>query len=154
MSILLIVHSEHHGNTRKIAEAMNEVFNTHIVAPQEVTESLINDANIFGLGSGIYAGRHHTSIFDVIKKIPNCNKSYFVFSTHTLALVFFYHKLLCMKLNKKGLQFLGEFSSQGYATYGPLAMGGGMNKGRPNEKDLQDARNFARHIKTVDLSLQ
>jgi hypothetical protein len=42
---------------------------------------------------------------------------------------------------------VGDFSCNGWDTWGPLKLVGGTNKGRPNEQDLQEARVFARGLK-------
>jgi hypothetical protein len=47
----------------------------------------------------------------------------------------------------KGFTIIGEFSCKGFNTFGPLKLVGGINKGRPNESDLNKAENFARCLK-------
>jgi flavodoxin len=47
----------------------------------------------------------------------------------------------------RGFSITGEFSCKGWDTVGPLKLFGGINKGRPNEDDLEEARVFARGLK-------
>ena len=47
---------------------------------------------------------------------------------------------------KKGFRIIGEFSCKGYDTFGPLKFIGGINKGKPDEKDLKRAREFAKTL--------
>ncbi len=42
----------------------------------------------------------------------------------------------------KGCPVLGEFGCGGYDTFGPFKLVGGLAKGRPNERDLEQARAF------------
>ena len=42
----------------------------------------------------------------------------------------------------KGCPVLGEFGCRGYDTFGPFKLVGGIAKGRPNERDLEQARAF------------
>ena len=42
----------------------------------------------------------------------------------------------------KGGPVLGEFGCRGYDTFGPFKLVGGLAKGRPNERDLEQARAF------------
>lgn len=41
---------------------------------------------------------------------------------------------------------LGEFSCKGYDTFGPFKLVGGIAKGHPDERDLENARKFYREI--------
>ena len=41
---------------------------------------------------------------------------------------------------------VGEFSCRGFDTVGPFKLIGGVNKGRPDERDLENAKKFARGI--------
>ena len=50
------------------------------------------------------------------------------------------------RLLKKGFDIIGEFRCRGFADYGFLKIFGGTNKGRPNGKDLQEAKDFARKL--------
>jgi len=55
------------------------------------------------------------------------------------------------KLTEKGFDILGEFSCRGFNTYGPFRYIGGINKGRPDEKDFKKAEEFAKDLKDVVL---
>ena len=50
-------------------------------------------------------------------------------------------------LVNRGFSITGEFSCNGLDTVGPLKLFGGINKGRPNAEDAEDARVFARGLK-------
>ena len=58
-----------------------------------------------------------------------------------------YHKAMQEKLASKGLKVVDEFSCRGFDTFGPLFLIGGLNKGKPDEKDLENARQFALRLK-------
>lgn len=47
-------------------------------------------------------------------------------------------------LVKHGLSVVGDFSCKGWDTNSFLKLFGGINKGRPNADDLEEARIFAR----------
>lgn len=46
----------------------------------------------------------------------------------------------------KGYDVIGSFACKGFTTFGPLKLIGGINKGRPNDSDIESARNFARRL--------
>lgn len=47
---------------------------------------------------------------------------------------------------EKHCPVLGEFSCKGYDTFGPFKLVGGIAKGHPNERDLENARKFFQKI--------
>jgi len=50
-------------------------------------------------------------------------------------------------LNRKEFNIIGEFNCLGFDYNGPLKLIGGINKGRPNKRDIQKARLFAKSLK-------
>jgi flavodoxin len=56
------------------------------------------------------------------------------------------HTPLREKLQSKGYIVVDEFACKGFNTNSFLRHFGGMNKGRPNEKDLKKAEDFARKL--------
>ncbi len=158
MKTLIICVSTHHGNTEKIAKKMATVLNAKLARPDEVNISELPDYDLIGFGSGIYLGKHHRSLFDLVDKLPVLkNKKAFVFATSGLGnwLNIFnnirhgttsFQDPLKKKLLKKGFDVIGEFSCRGFTTFGLFKLIGGIKKGRPNEEDLRNAENFARKL--------
>ena len=144
---LIIYMSVHHGNTKKLTETIAKVLGAKIVSPSQVRPKDLINFNLVGFGSGIYGFRHHKDLLDFADSLPNMSKKAFIFSTAGFPPMWKkWHIALRDKLTKKGFQIIGEFSCPGWDTFGPLALIGGMYKGRPNEKDLEDARNFAQNL--------
>jgi flavodoxin len=149
MRTLVIYTSIHHGNTKKIAERIAGVLNAKLLKTDEVSDlKILREYDLIGFGSGIYGFRHHKSLLELVDRLPNQkNKKTFIFSTSGSWAGTKFHKALSKRLLDKGFDIIGEFSCKGYDTFGPLRFIGGMNKGRPNEKDLVDAEEFARGLK-------
>ncbi len=150
MRALVVYTSIHHGNTKKIAERIASLLKADLLKTEEVTDDILGKYDLIGFGSGIYGFRHHKSLLDLADSLPNQkNKKAFIFFTSgTGDLPFFrYSAALSKMLSNKGFTILGEFSCRGFDTFGPLKFIGGMNKGRPNEKDLEDAEEFAKGLK-------
>jgi hypothetical protein len=57
------------------------------------------------------------------------------------------HTSLREKLLSKGYIIVDEFNCAGFNTNSFLKFIGGMNKGRPNAKDLKHAEEFAQNLK-------
>lgn len=148
MKALIICKSVHHGNTRKIADAMARALGAELVEPENVTAERIAGYDLIGFGSGIYRFRMHPSLFKLIGSFPGIPTKAFIFSTAGGLFMNRAHAQLREKLEEKGLEVVGEFNCPGFDTFGLLALIGGVHKGRPNEKDLAAAREFAvSHLK-------
>jgi flavodoxin len=142
MKTIIICVSVHHGNTKKVANAIADVLRAQVCTPGEVDAAVLDDCDLIGFGSGIYYGKHHQSLLDFVDNLPSLNKRAFVFSTRGGALDH-NHEPLKQRLERKGFRIVAEFSCKGLDTSGVFNYIGGINNNRPNENDLHDAREFA-----------
>ena len=148
MKTLIIYLSICHKNTEKIAKAMAEVLQADLKKPSEVDVDDLVDYDLIGFGSGIFFMKHHKSLLDLADKLSEVkNGKAFIFSTSGLNLKKFY-KALQNKLENKGFDIIGEFGCYGWDTWGPFKSIGGIRKGRPNEKDVEGAIDFANGLKS------
>ena len=151
MISLLIIYSYHHKNTEKIAKVFAKVLDAQIKTPQQAIPEKVQEYDLVGFGSGIYGARHHESLLDFADKLPNVNsKKAFIFSTSALTnkkKVAKDHSLLKEKLQSKGYIILDDFQCKGFNTNSFIKYFGGINKGRPNAEDLEQAKDFAINLK-------
>jgi flavodoxin len=151
MKTLIIYISVHHGNTEKVAKAMANILDATLLEVKQANTSMLEQYDLIGFGSGIYFGRHHESLLDFVDKLPMLkNKKAFIFSTSGLRKIWFIHnfdKPLKERLHRKGFDIIGEFSCRGLDTYKATKLVGGINKGRPDAKDLKQAEDFAGSLK-------
>ena len=142
---LIICKSTHHGNTMKVAKSMAEEINAKIIDPSDFNKDMIEDYDLIGFGSGIYGGQHDKSLLDLVDRLEIQNdKKAFIFSTSMIRMSLM-HKTLRDMLTKKGFDIIGEFHCKGFTDESVLKhLFGGINKGRPNKKDLEKAKIFAR----------
>jgi len=151
MKTLIIYISVHHGNTERVAKVMANILDAALLEVEQADASMLGQYDLIGFGSGIYVGRHHESLLDFVDRLPMLrNKKAFIFSTSGLRKIRFIHnfdKPLEERLQQKGFDIIGEFSCRGLDTYRATKLVGGINKGRPNAKDLQQAEDFARSLK-------
>lgn len=150
-SSVIVCYSVHRGNTLRVARVISEVLGARIYEPEELDPvEAAEKYRLIGFGSGIYYGRHHPSLIEFAEKLPRVSGEYaFVFSTSGLPkipLLHEYHKPLLAILVEKGFKIIGEFSCRGHNLHGALRLIGGMNKGRPNARDLERARRFAEKV--------
>jgi flavodoxin len=156
MKSLIVCYSFHHNNTQKVAEAMAKVLDAQVKTPQQTSPEELQQFDLVGFGSGIYAEKHHESLLELADKLPQVtDKKAFIFSTSFVgvdSLVFGritskFHTALREKLQSKGYTVVDEFNCRGFNTNGIYGRFGGMNKGRPNVEDLKNAKEFAGKLK-------
>ena len=146
MKNLVVYESIHHGNTEKIGKAMAEYLNADLIKTNDVNVNTLKDYDLIGFGSGIYNGKLHKNVLDLIDKLPILsNKKAFVFSTSGQGKAK-YNNTIEQKLKEKGFEVVGSFACKGYDTFGPFKLIGGIAKGRPNENDIQKAKEFAEKL--------
>jgi len=147
---LLVLFSYHHNNTGKIAKTISNVLNAEIKMPMEIKPEDLQDYELIGFGSGIYSAKHHESLLELADKLPEVNnKNAFIFSTAGItgkSKATKDHSKLREKLESKGYKIVDEFQCKGFNTNSFLRLFGGMNKGRPNAKDLKNADEFAKSL--------
>jgi len=150
MKSLLVLLSYHHNNTEKIANVFAKVLDAQIKTPQQINPEELQEYSLIGFGSGIYGAKHHKDLLDLADKLPQVtNRKAFIFSTSAMtgeAKVAKDHSLLREKLQSKGYMIVDEFASKGFNTNSFMKYFGGMNKGRPNAKDLKHAEEFAQNL--------
>jgi flavodoxin len=150
MKSLLILYSYHHQNTEKIAKVFAKVLDAEIKTPKEIKPEDLQEYNLIGFGSGIYSAKHHESILELADKLPEVsNNKAFIFSTAGItgkSKASNDHATLREKLESKGYTIVDEFQCKGFNTNSFLRLFGGMNKGRPNDKDLKLAEEFAKSL--------
>lgn len=152
---LLVLFSYFHHNTEKIAKVFAEVLDTQILKPQEVDPQGFDRYKLVGFGSGIYDYKQHQSLFNLVDKLPQAaGKKVFLYSTCGVPAPFVNDKTvkgnhlpLKDKLESKGFEVVGEFGCAGFNTNSFLKYFGGINKGRPNARDLANAEKFALNLK-------
>ena len=161
LSSALVFYSYHHNNTEKIAKSIAKVLDADIKKPQELNPEDLQKYSLIGFGSGMYDGKHHESLFELVDKFSQVtDKKAFIFSTCGIPGIFAksinsqgeetaaaQHLELREKLKSKGYKIAGEFGCPGFNTNSFLKWFGGINKGRPNAQDLKSAEMFACRLK-------
>jgi flavodoxin len=148
---LLVVYSYHHMNTEKVAKIFASVLDAQIKTPQQVDPKDLQEYDLVGFGAGIDRGKHYKPVLDFADKLPHVdNKNAFIFSTAALTKDKKRdkdHSALREKLESKGYLIVDEFQCKGFNTNSFMRFLGGMNRGRPNAKDLKNAEECAQKLK-------
>lgn len=140
---IIICESIYNNNSLKLASAMAQTLGCRLITADEARSYNLNDYQTIGLGSGIYFGRHHPKLFELVKQLNSEKQDVFIFSSRGNPFLGKYHLPLKAVLRQKNKNITGEFSVRAYDETGPWVIIGGGNKGKPNEKDLKKAVRFA-----------
>jgi len=150
---LIVVYSYHHGNTAKVADTMASVLDADVKRPNEVKPEDISSYQLVGFGAGIDTGKHYAPMLDFAHSLLSSNgQRAFIFSTAGVTgkkKILKDHKALRDILLSKGFEIVDEFGCKGHDTVAFLKYFGGLNKGRPNEEDLEKAKDFAKRLDAI-----
>jgi flavodoxin len=147
MKTLIVYASIHHQNTEKMAKVMAAELESDLVRVGQAQPSTLAAYDLIGFGSGIYGGKFHKTLIQFVGALPTVTeKQAFVFSTCGIRGTQ-WHAAFKELLANRGFSVVGEFSCKGWNTNAFFKLFGGINKGRPNEEDLEEAREFARGLK-------
>ena len=144
MKILICCRSYHHGNTKKVAEAMAGEGNVDLVDVSAHGTVSMEDYDCIGLASGIYGFSVHQDLVALARQLPQGKPLFFVYTYGGIKGTG--AKAFEEAAREKGCRVLGEFSCKGYDTFGPFKLVGGIAKDRPNGEDLEQARAFFRGL--------
>jgi flavodoxin len=159
MRCLVVAASQHHGNTEKVARAMAEALGAEVRQPRDVDPEALREYDLVGFGSGIDSDRHYPALLGLADALPMARrKMAFIFSTCGAPAIMAgeeylrkyaekSHAALRGKLVSRGYVIMGEYNCPGFNTNSFLRYFGGLNKGRPDARDLDGAGEFARGLK-------
>jgi NAD-dependent dihydropyrimidine dehydrogenase PreA subunit/flavodoxin len=139
---IIIYESVYNDNTLKLARAMAQAMGCRFITAGEADSLNLDEYETIGLGSGIYFGRHHPKLFELVENLNSAHQNVFIFSSRGNPFLGKYHQPLKDVLIKKGKHLTGEFSVRGYDETGPWVIIGGGHKGKPDERDLKNAVRF------------
>ncbi len=150
MKSLIVCVSKSHGNTRRIADRMAAVLDAEVVEPESVDPETFREYDLVGFGSGIYYMTVDGRLRSLIRRLPAVDHirafTFFTSGARQIPLLD-YNKPVRDHLESKGFEVIGSFSCRGFDTVGPFGFIGGINKGRPNDHDLDRAAVFAARLR-------
>lgn len=146
MKTAICYYSRHHGNTLKILEAMAQEGGVDLVDVTVRQTVRLEEYDCIGFASGVYFGKSHQSVLAFARQYLPRRKPVFFACTYGGARGDSMNALSEIA-KEKDCPVLGEFGCRGYDTFGPFKLVGGIAKGHPDRRDLDNARSFYRHIR-------
>lgn len=147
MKTAICYYSRHHGNTLKVLQAMASVGEIDLIDVTRTKSAQLAGYDCVGFASGIYGFEFQKTVVEFAQQqLPQSKPVFFVYTyggaKGTGA------KAVAEIAAEKGCPVLGEFSCKGFDTFGPFKLVGGIAKGHPNDRDLENARRFYRDLQT------
>ena len=133
--------STHHGNTRKLIEAISEKYQIDIIDAIEQKFANLSEYDLIGFASGFDFGKFYDAVEQFLKDNLPENKAVFFMYTCARDDKDFTYTMRTEAMKRHAL-LMGEYGCRGYNTYGAWKVIGGMNKHHPTKKELDGAVQF------------
>ncbi len=144
MKVAIAYYSQHHGNTKKLLDAIKNLGDVKLINVVECKEADLSVYDIIGFASGIYFAKFSKAVIEFAKNnLPDKKQ---VFLIYTYGVKRDYTKGMKRIIEEKSCRLLGSYGCRGFDTFGPLKLIGGIAKGRPDENDVEGAIEFFREI--------
>ena len=142
MNTAIIYYSKHHGNTKKLLDAIAKADEAVVLI--DVTKQKDADLSSFdriGIASGMYFSSFAKQLVTFAEAHLPENKDVFYIYTHG-APVGGFLKDIRRVVKKKSCCELGKYHCLGFDTYGKFKKIGGISKGHPTAKEIAGAVRF------------
>ena len=142
---VIVYASTHHGNTRKLVDAILEVYNVEQIDAEVQYKADLSEYDLIGFASGIDFGKFYDSVEQFLKvNLPENKKVFFLYTCAKVSDRF--TKTMREEACRKSAILMGEYGCRGYNTYGPWKLVGGMNKNHPTKEEIEGAVEFYRSV--------
>ena len=141
MKTAIVYYSRHHGNTKKLLDAISE---SNEVTMIDVTEQPSADLSAYdriGLASGIYYNSFSKQLLEFAEKHLPEKKEIFYIYTHGAPKGMFLNAVRKIA-EQKHCREIGSYHCLGFDTFGPFKLVGGIAKGHPTEEEIKEAVAF------------
>ena len=145
MTTAIVYYSKHHGNTKKLLEAIAEHNEVTLIDVTEQPSADLLSYDRIGLASGIYFNSFAKQLLSFAQENLPENKDVFYIFTHGAPKGIFQTAIRKIA-EQKHCRELGSYHCLGYDTFGPFKLVGGGAKGHPTEKEINDAVAFYRGL--------
>ncbi len=141
--VAILYYSQHHGNTKKILDAIKEKNQVDLFSIEEQGKLDLQVYDKVGFASGIYMSKMHGELSKYVEENLTLlqEKECFVIATGGSKSQKGINSFDNM-LRAKNINVLGTYYCNGYDTFGPFKLVGGICKNHPTQKECNDAVTF------------
>lgn len=141
MKTAIVYYSEHHGNTKKLLDAIAAKHDVTLINVTKTPETDLSGYDRIGLASGIYYSSFAKQLLAYAEEHLPEGKDVFYIFTHGAPKGMFLNAVRKIA-EAKHCRELGDYHCQGYDTFGPFKLVGGIAKGHPTEDEISGAVSF------------
>ena len=146
MNTAIVYYSQHHGNTKKLLDAIADREDVTLIDVVKHPEADLTEFDCIGFASGIYFAAFAKQIMTFAQNHLPEGSNVFLLNTCGFESGVYFDAIRKITQAKKCRE-LGAYQCLGYDTFGPFKLVGGIAKGHPNEGDLAGAVEFFRKVK-------
>ena len=147
MKVAIAYYSQHHGNTKKLLDAIMDLADVELINVVECKKEDLSYYDLIGFASGIYFGKFSKAVMEFARNNLPSNKRVFLINTYGVKGD--YTKEMKKIIAEKSCELLGTYGCRGFDTFGPFKLVGGIAKGHPDENDVKGAIEFFRRITCI-----
>lgn len=145
MKTAIIYYSKHHGNTKKLLDAIAQKNEVTLIDVTNNPTTDLSDYDCIGFASGIYYSKFQKKLLEYAEKyMPNDKKTFFIYTYGVKKEG--YTNAITEAVSKHNSKILGDFGCLGFNTFGPFKLIGGIAKGHPDNTDIDNALSFYRGL--------
>ena len=141
MKTAIVYYSEHHGNTKKLLDAIAAKHDVTLINVTKTPETDLSGYDRIGLASGIYYSSFAKQLLAYAEEHLPEGKDVFYIFTHGAPRGMFLNAVRKIA-EAKHCRELGDYHCQGFDTFGPFKLVGGIAKGHPTEDEISGAVSF------------
>ena len=146
MSTCIIYYSKHHGNTKKLLDAIKAADpEVVLIDSTEKHEVDLNGFDRIGFASGVYYSKFAEQVLTFAKVNLPAQKDVFYLATAGNPIKLNFNSIAEIAKDKQCNE-LGRFQCKGFDTFGPFKLVGGIQKGHPTEDEIAEAVEFYKNL--------
>ena len=146
MKTAIVYYSQHHGNTKKLLDAIKDKHDVDLIRVTEASDADLSEYEMIGLASGIYYGSFAKQMIAFAEeKLPE-GKDVFLITTSGANPSDGFYKAVTDAAEKKGCKVIGRYGCFGYDTFGPFKQVGGLQKVLPTEDEIWKTVEFYQNL--------
>ncbi len=142
MKTAIVYYSKHHGNTKKLVDAIASRFEVTLIDVIKTKTADLTEYDCIGFASGIYFSSFAKQILNFAENNLPKNKNVFFINTCGFQSPIIYFDAIRKIAKAKECKELGAYQCLGYDTFGPFKVMGGIAKDHPDENDINNAVKF------------
>lgn len=141
MKTAIVYYSKHHGNTKKLLDAIAKKNDITLIDVTENPTTDLSEYDRIGFASGIYYSKFQKALLKYAEEnMPQDKKTFFIYTYGAEKKG--YTSAITEAVKKHNAEILGEFGCFGFNTFGPFKLIGGIAKGHPDETDFENVVKF------------